>query len=83
MILVLLTIIKLLEFILFVRIVLSWLRLENSHIITEKISFYVDMVLLPIKKVLPHNSFGIDFSPIIIFLGLHIIRELIIKITLG
>ncbi len=60
MITVLLTVIKVLEFILFVRIVLSWLRLENKNIVTEKISSYVDVVLSPIQKSLPSNNFGID-----------------------
>ncbi len=71
-------VIQLAQFILFVRIVLSWLRLEESHIITVQICEKVDIVLKPIQKVLPENGYGIDLSPIVVFLGLHILKVLLL-----
>jgi YggT family protein len=61
---------------LFARVVLSWVRLPYSPIV-RVIYQMTEPVLRPIRRRLP-VSLGIDFSPMIVFLLLAVIRMVIV-----
>jgi len=67
------------EVLLIIRIVLSWIHKERAHKITIWICDVIDPILKPIQRILPGNSIGIDFSPIIIFILIDLLKQLIVR----
>ena len=50
-----------------VRVVLSWIPHDPYNQLIKLIYQITDVILNPIKEVLPLQSMGIDFSPIAAF----------------
>lgn len=63
------------ELIIFVRVIMSWVRPDPYHPFVQWIHKLTDPVLEPIRKRLPSNSMGIDFSPLIVLVGMEFIRR--------
>ena len=59
----------------FAAVVLSWIRLSPDNPIVRVVEALTEPVLAPIRKVLPDLG-GIDFSPMILLLGLRFVRNL-------
>ena len=72
--------IQIYEIILIARILVSWIPLDRSNPTIDNIlRFLFDItepVLAPVRGVLPAMG-GFDFSPIIVFVGLRVIRGLV------
>ncbi|ERP39075.1 YggT family protein [Chitinivibrio alkaliphilus] len=64
------------ELLLLIRIILSWLQYESANEFTRWVCSVVDPLLAPIRSFLPQNSMGIDFSPIILFIFIDIVKRL-------
>ncbi len=62
--------------ILFARVVLSWIRLPYNPVI-QAIYAATEPILRPIRKRLP-VSWGIDFSPMIVFMILLVLRIVVV-----
>ena len=64
----------------FARFILSWIRPDPYHPTWGPIMRFVyqatEPLLQPIRKLLP-SSGGLDFSPMILLLGLYFIRQLL------
>jgi len=65
------------------RAVLSWVNPDPSNQIVRIIHNLTEPVLSQIRKRLPVSYGGIDFSPIIIFLGIIFLQEFIISSLYG
>ncbi|MGM0443700.1 MAG: YggT family protein [Fibrobacterota bacterium] len=65
------------ELLLFIRVIISWFRYEDENQFTRWLCRTVDPALAPIRRILPRNSFGVDFSPIILFLLIDILKRLL------
>jgi len=65
----------------FARFILSWIRPDPYHPTWGPISRFVfqatEPLLAPIRRLLP-SSGGLDFSPMILLLGIYFIRQLLI-----
>ena len=61
---------------LFARVILSWIRLPYNSIV-QAIYRITEPVLSPIRRKLP-LSWGIDFSPMVVFLILLAIRMVVV-----
>jgi len=66
-------------------IVISWLRqfrvrIPPWHPVVRAIEGTADLLLRPIQRNLPTAAGGFDFSPVVAFLLLYILRALIIKL---
>jgi YggT family protein len=72
------TIIRLYEVILIIRILMSWMNPDPSHPVTVWIYRLTEPVLAPVRKVLPLHGMGIDFSPIVVFLILDLIKRFLV-----
>jgi YggT family protein len=57
-------------------VILSWVRLDPDNPIVRVVDALVEPVLAPIRKILPDFG-GIDFSPMILLLGLRFVRNLL------
>jgi YggT family protein len=62
------------EVILIVRILFSWIRPNRSHPVIDWIYKLTDPVLEPVRKLIPMTGMGIDFSPIVVFLVVGLIK---------
>jgi len=62
--------------VLFARVILSWIRLPNNQIV-HFIYQVTEPVLSPIRRRLP-MTWGIDISPMIVFLLIIVIRMVVV-----
>ena len=62
----------------FLAVVLSWFRLSPENPIVRLARALTEPVLEPIRKVLP-SSGGLDFSPLVLLLGLQLLRRLLFR----
>ena len=70
---------NILYFLLVVRIILSWVSPDPYNEIVQIIYRITDPLLLPFRR-LPLQAGGIDFSPIVAFLVLSVLRNFIVNI---
>jgi YggT family protein len=61
------------------RAVLSWVNPDPYNPIVRFIHSVTEPVLYPIRSKLPINLGGIDFSPIIVFLGIIFLRTFVVN----
>jgi len=71
-------IIWLYEIVLIIRIVLTWIPHNPYNQAVQFLYRITEPVLRPIRRYIPTFS-GIDFSPIIVFIGLGILRNVVIS----
>ena len=73
----LLPIINLYSLVVVAAVVISWLQLPASNPIAQIIDTLTEPALKPIRRALPPVS-GIDFSPMVLLLGLQILKGLLV-----
>jgi YggT family protein len=69
--------IRIYELILIVRVFMSWIRPDPSHPVVRWIYNVTEPVLEPVRRMLPIQAMGIDFSPIIVFILLGILKRVL------
>lgn len=78
--------IQLIELLILARIFLSWLPNLRYNPIVNFIYAVTEPILAPIRSMLQRSSFGrnmmFDFSPVVVFIILAIIRQLLARIFL-
>tara|TARA_B100000959_G_C14869425_1_gene577713 strand:- start:361 stop:603 length:243 start_codon:yes stop_codon:yes gene_type:complete len=62
------------------RVLLSWLPGSSKNTFSKFIYQVTEPILAPIRNLIPKNSTGIDFSPIILFIILNFLKT---KLLLG
>ena len=62
---------------LIVRVLISWFPHDRFHPIIRILYDVTDPLLQPFQNIIPSWKFGIDFSPILAFFALGIIKRLI------
>ncbi len=68
------------SYILLARIISSWLpNLDPSHPIVEFLYRATEPVLRPIRELLPRSGM-IDFSPIIAFFLIRLVRQFVVQL---
>lgn len=75
--------IQIIEFLILIRVILSWLPLDRSNVIISAIYTLTEPILGPIRNLLFKSPLGgsgmmLDFSPLIAFIILRIISNLIL-----
>jgi YggT family protein len=58
-------------------VILSWLRLPPQNPVVQVLDALTEPFLKPIRKLIPASG-GMDFSPIILLLGVQLLRGLMI-----
>jgi YggT family protein len=70
----------------FARIIFSWIRVDPYHPFWGPILRFVyqatQPIMEPVRRLMPSMG-GLDFSPMIVLLGLSLLRQLILQILLG
>jgi len=70
---------NILYFVLVIRIILSWVNADPYNEIVQIIYRVTDPILAPFRR-LPLQMGGMDFSPIVAFLVLSVLRTFIVNI---
>ena len=66
-----------------IRLILSWIRIGDNPL-TRFIYEMTEPVLGLCRRILPPRpGFPLDFSPIIAFIGLEIIQQLLVRLLLA
>lgn len=69
-------------YILLAYIILSWFPIDRSHPALRLIARLSEPVLRPARQIIPSFG-GIDFSPILVFFLLQIVRNFVIRLLAG
>ena len=69
-------IIDMYSFIVFGAVIISWIQLPPSSPVVRFLHTATEPVLAPIRRVLPDMG-GLDFSPLVLLIGLRILRGLL------
>ena len=60
----------------------AWFDLPQDHQIVSVLRRLTEPLLGPLRRILP-SAGGLDFSPLVLLLGLRLIRSLLLSVTLG
>ena len=72
------TIVKLLELVIVIRVIISWVNADPYNNIVQMIHRISDPLLRPFQKLIPAWRLGgLDLSPIFAFFCLEFIREIV------
>jgi YggT family protein len=73
-------------YLVFARVILSWVRVDPYHPFWGPILRFVyqatEPLLNPVRRLMP-NMGGLDLSPLIVLVGLDLVRMLLIQILLS
>lgn len=73
-------------YLIFARVILSWIRVDPYHPVWGPILRFVfqatEPIMQPVRRLLPSMG-GLDFTPIVVLIGLDLIRGVIIQLLVG
>ncbi len=69
---------NLLQMLIIIRVILSWIPHDPYNQIIQLLYQLTDIILKPLRDILPLQSAGIDFTPIIAFFLLGFIKKILI-----
>ncbi len=64
------------------RVILSWVRADPYNPLVRILYQITEPILAPFRRVIPPTA-GLDFSPIVAFFVLEVLRRLLISILLS
>ena len=70
------------SFIVFGAVIISWIPLPPSSPVVKFLHTATEPVLAPIRRVLPDMG-GLDFSPLVLLIGLRILRGALYSVGSG
>lgn len=68
--------IQIYSYVVLASVILSWVQVDPNNPLVRTINNLTEPVLRPIRAVLP-SFMGLDFSPIVLFLGLGLLQRLL------
>ena len=68
-----------LEFAILIRVILSWTRVDPYHPLVRILDQITEPILAPFRRLFPPRS-GLDFSPILAFFALEVVRRVILRL---
>ncbi len=77
-----LMLLELYEFLIIVRVVLSWVPHNNRHKAAILLRDVTNPVMVPLRRIIP-NLGGIDFSPILIIIGIEFLKSFVASMAHG
>jgi YggT family protein len=70
------SIIRLYELIIVIRVVLSWVHADRGNPLIQWLDRLTEPVLGPVRRLLPLQTGGFDFSPLIVLFVLELVRSI-------
>ena len=71
-----------LVFLIFARIMLSWIQTDGNNKLVRWIFQMTEPMLGPVRNMLP-SAGGFDFSPIIVLIGIQVAERVLIQLILN
>ena len=65
--------------IIIIRALLSWVNPDPYNVIVQFLYSITEPVMVRVRQLLPMSGMGIDFSPIIVILGIIFLQEFVVK----
>ena len=65
-----------------IRVILSWVSLDSRNALVGWVYRLTEPVLGPVRNLLPSLG-GIDFSPILVLVGIQLIESLVVRMLIG
>jgi len=62
-----------------IRALLSWVNPDPHNVIVQFLYTITEPVMAKVRQLLPMSGVGIDFSPIIVILGIIFLQEFAVK----
>jgi len=62
-----------------IRALLSWVNPDPHNVIVQFLYSITEPVMAKVRQLLPMSGVGIDFSPIIVILGIIFLQEFVVK----
>jgi YggT family protein len=72
---IVLIVLRLCEALLLARVILSWIQPQGFNKYVRWIYLLTEPVLAPVRRILPFSQGGFDFSPIVVFIIIDIIKQ--------
>jgi YggT family protein len=69
---------NLLQMLILIRVVLSWIPHNPYSQLMQLLYQITDVILKPIREMLPLQSAGVDFSPILVFFLLGFLKKFLL-----
>ena len=79
---ILVQLLDLYSYVVFGSVMVSWIGLPQDHQIVSILRKLTEPLLSPIRQILP-SAGGLDFSPLVLIVGLRLIRSLVLSVALG
>lgn len=70
---------RVMEFLILVRVILSWMPLRRGNALTDFIYDVTEPLLAPFRRLLPMG--GLDFSPFLALIVLYLVETLLIRMV--
>jgi len=64
-------------------VVVSWIRVDPYHPVVRFLNRATEPVFSAVRRAIPLNLGGIDFTPMIVLLAIYLLERLLIKMLLG
>jgi YggT family protein len=71
------------EFLILIRVLLSWVRINPYHPVIRILYQITDPVLDPLRRVIPPIGGAIDISPVVALIILEIVHRIVISVLVG
>ncbi|SVA66744.1 uncharacterized protein METZ01_LOCUS119598 [marine metagenome] len=72
---------NLFQMLILIRVVMSWIPHDSYGQLPQLLHQITDPVLKPIREILPVQSMGFDFSPVIAFFALGFVKKLLLSVV--
>ena len=72
---------NLLQILIIIRVVLSWIPHDPYNQLIQLVYQVTDVILKPIREILPLKSVGVDFSPIVAFFLLGGVKKFLLMVV--
>ncbi len=68
------------ELLILARVFMSWIPLNINYKIKQFIVDLTEPLLSPFRNLIPPTKFGFDFSPVLAFLSLEILKQILLNL---
>ena len=72
---------NLFQMLILIRVVMSWIPHDSYGQLPQLLHQITEPVLKPIREILPVQSMGFDFSPVIAFFALGFVKKLLLSVV--
>ena len=69
---------NLLQMLILIRVILSWITHDPYNQFILLLYQITEPILKPVREILPMQSMGMDFSPIVVFFLLGVVKKLLL-----